>query len=114
MKRFRLRGLADMDSFSFVVGHGRRDSALGSHAHSDNLPTVDEAVFSELSLNGGHQVIGAYADEKMPLKTTIYAVIHGTQAQIAFEGPKTRFHKSEGHVVGTTAQLRQNPCDWFG
>ncbi|MFZ2446672.1 MAG: hypothetical protein WAW37_09965 [Syntrophobacteraceae bacterium] len=40
MKRFRLRGLPDMDPFAFVIGHGRCYPALGGHTHADNLAVV--------------------------------------------------------------------------
>ena len=84
MERLWFSSLPDMNPFLFVIGHTYCHSALGFHAHPDYLPVVDDIPLSELPLDGCEQMIGANADKKMPLKATVFAVIHRAQSEIAF------------------------------
>jgi hypothetical protein len=54
---------------------------------------VNDPLIPEPPLDGGQEMMGANADEKMSFEGPMHAVAHGMQPQIAFEGRETPLHR---------------------
>jgi len=100
MKRFRVSGLADIESLPLLMGKGNGDPHLGGQGGSDGLPAAGDAFVSELALDGGQEVVSQNRDEQVPLQTAIDAVKSRSEPQFALEGAQGLLHLNQHQIQG--------------